>query len=82
MLAGVGPVCWEGCPATHPVDGGALCCDNATDCTAKIKSLCAGLPIAVAEAILSGGDAAALEKAVIQAIEAVLGYVMPLCTDV
>uniref|UniRef100_A0A7S1G8V2 Uncharacterized protein n=1 Tax=Bicosoecida sp. CB-2014 TaxID=1486930 RepID=A0A7S1G8V2_9STRA len=77
---GVGPVCWESCPADHPVDGGALCCDNKADCTSKIEALCAGLPLAVAEAILSGGNATKIEQAVITAIEAVLGYVMPLCS--
>ena len=55
-FSGVGPVCWYSCKGTHPSDGGAICCDNASDCTEKIKSLCAGIPIAVAKAILSGGD--------------------------
>ena len=79
---GVGPVCWETCPAAagYPIDGGALCCDNSSDCNSKILDLCAGLPIAVAEAILVGGNATAMEQVVFQAIDAILGFVMPLCT--
>ena len=55
---GVGPVCWERCPLAqgYPVDGGAVCCENKTVCTEKILNLASGLPIAVMEAILSGGD--------------------------
>ena len=70
------------CPAAagYPVDGGALCCDNSADCNSKILDLCAGLPIAVAEAILDGGNVTAIEHAVFDAIDAVLGFVMPLCT--
>lgn len=78
-FTGVGPVCWWNCRKPDAVNGGALCCDSGSDCTDKIKELAAGLPIAVAKAILAGGDPAAIVKAVIEAINAVLGFVMPLC---
>jgi len=55
------------------------CCQS---CTGKIKALCAGVPIAVAKAILAGDDPSKIAKAAEDAINAVLGYVMPLCKDV
>lgn len=73
---------WESCPADRPIDGGALCCDNAADCTSKIRDLCAGLPIAIMKAILGGEDPSKIIQAVIDAINAVLGYIMPLCKNV
>lgn len=77
---GVGPVCWEECTSPDAVDGGALCCASKGDCTSKILGLCAGLPIAVMEALLSGGNATKIMHAAEQAIDAVLGFVMPLCS--
>ena len=69
----------------------------------KIRDLCAGLPIAIAKALIAGGNATEIEEAAIDgeavplggsrqkahrccphpplaAIDAVLGYVMPLCS--
>eukprot|EP00470_Lotharella_oceanica_P016911 CAMPEP_0170198638 /NCGR_PEP_ID=MMETSP0040_2-20121228/68887_1 /TAXON_ID=641309 /ORGANISM="Lotharella oceanica, Strain CCMP622" /LENGTH=228 /DNA_ID=CAMNT_0010448659 /DNA_START=28 /DNA_END=714 /DNA_ORIENTATION=+ len=79
---GVGPVCWESCGGKDPEDGGAICCRNADYCTDKIKSLCAGVPLAVAKAILAGDDPSKIAKAAEDAIDAVLGFIMPLCKDV
>jgi len=76
----VGPVCWEHCPASRPVDGGALCCEDASVCTSKIRNLVAGLPLAIAKAIISGDSPIAIAKAVINAVNAVLGFIMPLCS--
>ena len=76
----VGPVCWEHCPSIRPVNGGALCCENAAVCTTKIRDLCAGLPIAIAKAIIAGDNATAIAKAAEDAIDAVLGFVMPICS--
>jgi len=42
-------------------------------------ALSAGLPIAVAKGILAGDNVTKIEQAVKQAVEAVLGFVMPLC---
>ena len=79
---GVGPVCWIRCPtATDPVDGGALCCRDGPTCSDKIKQLSAGLPIAVMKALLAGGNVTKIEQDVKQAVEAVLGFVMPLCSN-
>ena len=78
---GVGPVCWERCPVAqdYPVDGGAVCCRNKTVCTKKVLDLSAGLPLAVMEAILSGGDPKKVEKSVLDALQSLLGFVMPKC---
>lgn len=78
---GVGPVCWESCIASHSVDSGAICCDTAEHCTQKIKDLCAGIPMAIAKAILGGDDVTSIVQAVIAAINAVLGYIMPTCNQ-
>jgi hypothetical protein len=78
-LYGVGPVCWEDCPEINPVSGGAICCRDGTTCSDKIVELAGDIPIAIAKAIISGGDPAAIAQAVIDAINAILGFVMPLC---
>jgi hypothetical protein len=54
--SGVGPVCWDGCPASNPVNGGALCCTSTSVCTKKIIDLSTNLPEAVLKDVLSGGD--------------------------
>ena len=80
-FAGNGPVCWVRCPTSDPTNGGALCCRNATVCTDKIEALSLGLPLAVAKALISGGNATKIEEDVKEAVEAVLGFVMPLCSQ-
>ncbi len=65
---------------SRPVNGGALCCQDAEVCTDKIRDLCAGLPLAIAKAIISGGNATAIAKAAEDAIDAVLGFIMPICS--
>ena len=42
-------------------------------------ALAGGLPLAIAEAIIDGGNATAIAQDVINAINAILGFVMPLC---
>jgi len=76
---GLGPVCWESCPEVNPSDGGAVCCSNGTVCSKKIRDLAGGVPLAVMEALLSGGNPAKMEKAAMDAIDSVLGFVMPKC---
>jgi len=76
---GVGPVCWEQCPTIDPTDGGAVCCRNATVCTEEIRNLSEGLPLAVLKIILAGGDITKIVDAVKQAIEALVGFILPLC---
>ncbi len=73
---------FEACSFIFDTSGGAICCKDAATCTDKIKNLCAGLPMAVAKAILAGDDPAAIIKACEDAINAVLGFVMPLCSQV
>mgnify|MGYP006135209313 FL=1 len=79
---GVGPVCWESCPSIDPVTGGAVCCRNGTVCSQKVRDLAGGLPLAVMEAILSGGNATKIEEAVRDALNSLLGFIMPLCNTV
>ena len=76
---GVGPVCWETCPADEPVDGGALCCTDKDTCSDKIKDLALGLPKAIMEGLLAGEDPAAITKAVYDAVCATLEFVMFKC---
>eukprot|EP00943_MAST-04B_sp_MAST-4B-sp1_P008058 g8058.t1 len=78
--SGVGPVCWINCENPDPSDGGAICCSNSTMCSKKIRDLAGGLPLAIAAAILSGGNATKIEEAVIEALDSILGFVMPLCS--
>jgi hypothetical protein len=78
---GVGPVCWESCPQVMPSDGGAVCCTNGTVCSEKIRDLAGGIPLAVAAALLSGGNATKIEEAVIEALDSILGFVMPKCDN-
>ena len=49
-------------------------------CSQKIRDLAGGLPLAIAAAILSGGNATKIEEAVIEALNSILGFVMPLCS--
>lgn len=76
---GIGPVCWESCAAPLATSGGAVCCTNGTVCSQKIKDLVGGLPLAVAAAILSGGDWKEIVENAEKALESVLGFIMPLC---
>lgn len=77
---GVGPVCWESCPTMEPSDGGAICCKDAQTCTDKIIALTGGLPLAVMHAILAGEDPKAIIQAVIDALQSILGFVLPKCS--
>mmetsp|Transcript_10784 Transcript_10784/g.19662 ORF Transcript_10784/g.19662 Transcript_10784/m.19662 type:complete len:263 (-) Transcript_10784:251-1039(-) len=79
---GHGPVCWQGCPAKNPTDGGALCCRNKLTCTAKITSLCAGIPMAVGKCLTAGVDPLSILSAAQSSISAVLGFVMPICKNI
>ena len=78
-MDGVGPVCWQDCPAADPTNGGALCCKDSATCSSKILKISLGLPLAVAKALLAGDNVTKIEKAAKAAVEAILGFVMPLC---
>jgi hypothetical protein len=63
---GVGPVCWQDCPSTQPVNCGAGCATHANQCADKtIKQVFAPLEVAlnVAMAVTTGGAANATVKA-------------------
>ena len=78
---GVGPVCWTECAGSRPYDGTALCCTDEKTCNDKILALVAGVPEAVAAAILGGHDPASILKDIKASIDAFLGYIMPICPD-
>lgn len=50
-----------------------------TVCTDKIKELAGGLPLTIANAIIDGDDPAQIAQDCINAINDILGYIMPLC---
>jgi hypothetical protein len=76
---GVGPFCWISCPLQYPQDGGALCCDG--PCNAKIVELAQSVLQAVINALIAGEDPTKVINAIEAAIEAILGFVLPLCSD-
>lgn len=78
---GVGPVCWEFCPTSRPNEEGALCCATKADCDQKIDELAKSVLAAVEEAILAGADLATVVAAIKAAIEAAIGFILPLCGD-
>ena len=78
-MHGVGPVCWQQCEAPDPVDGGAICAFSHANVTKKILELSLGVPLAVMDAILHGDDPAAIVDDVKHLLDAILGFVMPLC---
>lgn len=56
---GVGPVCWQDCPGTQPVNCGAGCATHASQCADKtIRQVLAPLEVAlnVAMAVTTGGS--------------------------
>lgn len=69
----------QSCPSGEPVDGGAICCVDKDTCTDKIESMTLGLPKAIMEGIIAGKDPAGIAKAVYDAINSVLGFVMFKC---
>ncbi len=77
---GVGPVCWYSCQSPDTVSGGAVCCVDGTTCSDKIKALAFNLPLDIAKAALSGKDAQQIEQDVINAINDLVGFVMPTCS--
>jgi hypothetical protein len=48
-------------------------------CSDKIRSLAGGLPLTIAAAILAGDSVDQIVQDVINAINDILGFVMPLC---
>lgn len=50
-----------------------------TVCDNKISSLALGIPEAIAQAIIDGDSPQAIINDTITAIDAILGFVMPLC---
>jgi hypothetical protein len=79
---GVGPVCWQHCPIKFPASGGAICCKDNPTCSEKIVQLATAVLTAVAAAIEAGMDPTQAMAAVKAAIEAILGFVMPICYGV
>lgn len=75
--SGVGPFCWEVCPSLYPADDGALCCDGL--CSPKIADMAKAVLEAVVAALAAGEDPQLIINAVKAAIEAVLGFVLPIC---
>ena len=76
---GVGPVCWKSCEGKLLTDGGAICCTDAATCKDDILAMSVGVPKAIMELILSGGDPEELLPAIKDAINAALAFVMPIC---
>lgn len=80
--SGVGPLCWEGCPTANPINGGALCCTTQGVCTKKIIALSTDMPRAIADAIINAEDPFSVISDAKNMIDAILGFVMPLCDKV
>eukprot|EP00455_Lapot_gusevi_P006858 TRINITY_DN12947_c0_g1_i5.p1 TRINITY_DN12947_c0_g1~~TRINITY_DN12947_c0_g1_i5.p1 ORF type:complete len:323 (+),score=112.91 TRINITY_DN12947_c0_g1_i5:56-970(+) len=78
-FSGVGPVCWQECPANLSYSDGALCCASEHECNQKVSDLAKSVLAAAAAAVAAGEDPQQVLEAVKQAIEAVLGFVLPLC---
>jgi len=76
---GVGPVCWGYCPSSMPNDAGALCCADAQDCSNSIADMAKGVMSAILSGIEAGEDPAVIMDAIKSAIEALLGFVLPIC---
>jgi len=79
---GNGPVCWQKCPAKYPAGNGAICCTDKETCSDKIVQLATAVITAVAAAIEAGLDPEQAMEAIKAAIEAILGFVMPVCYGV
>lgn len=78
---GAGPLCWKSCSGGRSVSGGAICCTNSSACSSKILHLATDLPWAVAKAMLLGSDGHTLLEEAAQAVSALLGFAMPLCSN-
>ena len=64
---GVGPVCWNTCPA-KTVKCGLLCVDSKPECTSEVISISSSVLVAVGATILipfSGGASAAIAAAIV-----------------
>lgn len=77
---GVGPFCWESCPKSFPASDGALCCNSVNGCNEKVVELARSVMTAVIQALEAGEDPSQVMAAIKAAIEAALGFVLPLCT--
>jgi len=76
---GVGPVCWQQCSSTFPINSGAICCKTQQQCNDSIVEISKGVLAAVAAAVEAGeGDGDAMD-AFKKAIEAITGFILPLC---
>lgn len=80
-MYGVGPVCWEGCGGKFPASGGAMCCATPGACNEKVVQVAEGVLTALSAAIEAGMDSSKTLAAIKAAIDAILGFVMPLCDD-
>jgi len=69
---GVGPVCWQGCPASSPVNGGAICCESPEQCTGAVLDLALRLPLELAIGVITGNLSGVMEI-----LGALLPYLLP-----
>jgi len=76
---GIGPVCWGICPASIPEEQGALCCKTAGECSEKVAELARSVIAAIAAGIEAGQNPQKIMDAIKAAIEALLGFVLPIC---
>jgi len=74
---GIGPVCWGDCPSSMPNEAGALCC--AGSCSDSVADMAKGVISAILSGIEAGLDPAKIMSAIKDAIEAILGFVLPIC---
>lgn len=77
--AGVGPVCWETCPAARPAEDAALCCTSAADCNEYVEKVAKATIQTIAAAVEAGEDPTKSVDAIKQALELALDFVLPLC---
>ena len=81
-FSGVGPVCWIQCPpVTAPSQEGAMCCASHAACDQKVDQMAIAVLTALAAAIEAGKDMQSVLAALKAAIDAALGFVLPLCSD-
>lgn len=60
---GVGPVCWQKCTGSHPVDCGAICSKDTSACVEFIGEVVQGVASTILEAATQNYVSAAVEGA-------------------
>ena len=72
---GVGPVCWGSCPATHPINCGAMCGKTTDDCVKQIAGqVLAGLEVLsnILQTVATAGASAAVKATAVTAAKAAM----------